>query len=159
MQRPTGSGGVRAIVTHLGPMADGGGGSACDRNTPRTYSRWGGGGVRAIVTHHRPMTGWRTYDRRGCLKKEDKYASDLMLRRTLDRALKNRTIRLKAGRMATLRQAHHFLHKYRYVYVVTSSSRTPWQCAADPQGSGDPTLRTTGLYYPNYARLHEVKFK
>ena len=33
----------------------------------------------------------RTYDRRGCLKKEDKYASGLMLRRTPDRALKNRT--------------------------------------------------------------------
>ena len=34
----------------------------------------------------------RTYDRRGCLKKEDKYASGLMLRRTPDRALKNRTV-------------------------------------------------------------------
>ena len=46
-----------------------------------------------------------------------------------------------------LRQAHHFLHKYRYVYVVTSSSRTPWQRAADPRGSGDPTLRTTDIDY------------
>ena len=42
-----------------------------------------GGGARlgstadggAIVTHHGPMTGGRTCDRRGCLKKEDKYAS------------------------------------------------------------------------------------
>ena len=58
-----GGGGARAIVTHLGPTAD-----------------WGG--VRAIGTHHGPMTSGRTYDRRGCLKKEDKYASGLMLRRT-----------------------------------------------------------------------------
>ena len=29
----------------------------------------------AIVTHHGPMTGGRTCDRRGCLKKEDKFAS------------------------------------------------------------------------------------
>ena len=81
---------------------------ARDRNIPRTYGRRGGGGgwaggcARAIVTHHRPMTGGRTYDRRGCLKKEDKYASDLMLRRTPDRALKNWTVRPEAGRMATL---------------------------------------------------------
>ena len=52
---PTRGGGVRAIITHPGPMADG----------------WGG--TRAIVTHHGPMTGGRTYDRRGCLKKEDNY--------------------------------------------------------------------------------------
>ena len=44
--------------------------------------------MRATVTHHGPMTSRRTYDRRGCLKKEDKYASGLMLRRTSDRALK-----------------------------------------------------------------------
>ena len=31
------------------------------------------------------MTVGRTYDRRGCLKKEDKYASGLTLRRTPDR--------------------------------------------------------------------------
>ena len=52
----------------------------------------GGGVARSIVTHHGPMTGGRTYDRRGCLKKKDKYASGLMLRRTPDRALKNRTV-------------------------------------------------------------------
>ena len=66
--------------------------------------RWS---MRAIVTHSGPTTGGgrrarRTYDRRGCLKKEDKYASGLMLHRTPDRALKNRTVRPKAGRMATL---------------------------------------------------------
>ena len=49
-------------------------GGVRDRNTPRTDGG-GGGGVRAIVTHHKPMTGGPTYDRRGCLKKEDKYAS------------------------------------------------------------------------------------
>ena len=59
----------------------------------------GGGGVRAIVTHPGPTTGGRTYDRRGCLKKEDKYASG----RTPDRALKNRTVWPKAGRMAKIR--------------------------------------------------------
>ena len=75
-------GGARAIVTHLGPTADGGGG--------------------AIVTHHGPMTGERTYDWRSGLKKEDKYTPGLMLHRTPDRALKNRTVRPKAGRMATL---------------------------------------------------------
>ena len=68
-------------------------------NTPRTYDRWG---VRAIVKHRGPMTGGRTCDRRGCLKKEDKYASGLMLRWTPDRALKNRTVRPEAGRMAAL---------------------------------------------------------
>ena len=64
----------------------------------------GGGGASdlrptggAIVTHHGPMTGGRTCDRRGCLKKEDKYP--------LDRALKNRTVRPKAGRMAALSNA------------------------------------------------------
>ena len=40
------------------------------------------------------MTGGRTYDRRGCLKKEDKNTS-----------LKNLTVRPKAGRMATLSNA------------------------------------------------------
>ena len=79
---------MRAIVTHPGPTADGGGG--------------GGWGTCAIVTHHGPMTSGRTYDQWGCLKKEDKYASGLMLRRTPDRALKNRTVRPKAGQMATL---------------------------------------------------------
>ena len=83
---------------------------ARNSNTPRTYDRQGGGGVcaivihrgpktgggvRAIVTHRGPMTGGRTYDQRGCLKKEDKYASGLMLLRTPDRALKKRTVRLK----------------------------------------------------------------
>ena len=48
------------------------------------------------------MTGERTYDWRSGLKKEDKYTPGLMLRRTPDRALKNRTVRPKAGRMATL---------------------------------------------------------
>ena len=88
-------------------------------NTPRTYDRRGGSGLCAIVTHHGPttaggwgvraivkhrgpMTGGRTCDRRGCLKKEDKYASGLMLRWTPDRALKNRTVRPEAGRMAAL---------------------------------------------------------
>ena len=81
-------GGVRAIVTHRGPTAD------------------GAGGARAIVTHHRLMTGGRTYDRGGgCLKKEDKYASSLMLHQTPDRAVKNRTVRPKSGRMATLSNA------------------------------------------------------
>ena len=70
-------------------------------NTPRTYDRRGGG-VRAIVKHRGPMTGGRTCDRRGCLKKEDKYASGLMLRWTPDRALINRTVRPEAGRMAAL---------------------------------------------------------
>ena len=68
----------RALIdqppTHCGPTTGGGG---------------GGGGARNSNTP-------RTYNRRGCLKK-DKYVSDLMLRRTPDRALKKRT-----GRMATL---------------------------------------------------------
>ena len=61
---------MRAIVTHRGPTAEGGGGGARNGNNrgrktdggcaivtqPRTYDRRGG--VRAIVTP-------RTYDRRG----------------------------------------------------------------------------------------------
>ena len=59
----------------LGPTARRRRGGARDRNTPRNYGRRGGGaGVRTIVTHPGPMTGGRTYDRRGCLKKVDKYA-------------------------------------------------------------------------------------
>ena len=109
--RPTGGGGGEWGGARLGPTADGGVGDARDSNTPRTYARrGGGGGVRAIVTHPGPTADGgardrntpQTYDRRGCLKKEDKYTSGLMLRRTPDRALKNRTVRPKAGRMATL---------------------------------------------------------
>ena len=38
--QPTEGGKARAIVTHLGPTADGGGGGgARDSNTPRTYDR------------------------------------------------------------------------------------------------------------------------
>ena len=43
-------------------MVDGGGGSACDRNTPRTYSRCGGGGGGA-----RDRNTPQTYDRRADL--------------------------------------------------------------------------------------------
>ena len=81
--RPAGGG--RAIVTHRGSTT--GGGGARNSSTPRTYDRRGGA---------RNSNTPRTYDRRGCLRK-DKYVSDLMLRRTPDRALKKRT-----GQMATL---------------------------------------------------------
>ena len=80
--RPTGGGGVRAIVTHRGPTVDGGGGGVRAIVTHREPTTGGGVRAREIRTHHGPMTGGRTYDRRGCLKKEDKYASSLMLRRT-----------------------------------------------------------------------------
>ena len=68
----------------------------------------GGGGGRlgstadggAIVTHHGPVTGGRTCDRRGCLKKEDKYASG---RRT--GLWKTGQSGLKPGRMAALSNA------------------------------------------------------
>ena len=60
--RPTEGGGARAIVTHLGPTVDGGGGGARDSNTPRTYGRQGGGGGCA-----RDRNTPRTYDRRANL--------------------------------------------------------------------------------------------
>ena len=62
---------MRAIVTH---RPTGGGG--------------GGGGV--------PMTGGRTCDRRGCLKKKDKYAPDA------GQGFEKADSPPKAGQMATL---------------------------------------------------------
>ena len=70
-----------------------------DLRPTRGGGEWGGalpdlrptGGARA-----RARNTPRTYDRQGYLKKEDKYASGLMLRRTPDRALKNRTVRPKS---------------------------------------------------------------
>ena len=72
--RPTRGGGVRAIVTHPGPTADGGGRRARSQHTPDLRPTGGG--------YARDRNTSRTYDRRGCLKNEDKYASGLMLRRT-----------------------------------------------------------------------------
>ena len=85
-----------------GPTTGGGGSGLCAIVTHHGPTTAGGWGVRTIVKHRGPMTGGRTCDRRGCLKKEDKYASGLMLRWTPDRALKNRTVRPEAGRMAAL---------------------------------------------------------
>ncbi len=49
------------------------------------------------------MTFENDYELHVSLRKEDKYTSGLMLRRTPDRALKIRTVRPKSRRLATLK--------------------------------------------------------
>ena len=94
-----------------------GGGVARNSNTPRTYGRRGGGGGARCVTI--------------ALKKEDKYASGLMLRQTPDRALKNRTVRIKPD-----------------VYLSSFFNlRPPGRVSAPPQGGAPHRLRTTVLWY------------
>ena len=99
---------IYKIVTHHGPMT-GGGGGMCHRNTSRTYDRRGWGGVchrntprtydrrgwGAIVTHHGPMTGG-VVSKGGQIRVRRDAAPDA------GQGLKNRTVRPKAGRMATL---------------------------------------------------------
>ena len=105
---------------------------------PRTYDRRG---VRAIVTHRGPTTGGGGAR---CvaiaLKKEDKYASTLMLRQTPDRALKNRTVRLKPDTYLS-----SFLNP-----------RPPGRVSAPPRGARTPVENHCSKHFFKFSMLIQV---